>query len=398
MKSDHEPVAVLMYHSVAPRIPDWDFNFLSISPRVFENQISRLKHSGYTSVTLNEAYDYVAGKTRLPPKAIVITFDDGYLDNWVYAFPILKKYGMRGTVFISTDFIDRTAKMRPNTDDVREGRAAEGDLDCRGFLSVTEMQRMVTSQIMDIQAHCKTHTWYFTSARIVDFNHPGAGYPWLGWNARVDRKPMYMAEDQSQFVPWGSPVYEYGEALVSRRYFPDPRMEAELAELVRSQGGRDFFRNPEWRGILQKKAEAITAGGLDDRIETEEERLTRLREEIPLARQEIADLTGRSVDFLCWPNGKYDDTCVEMAREAGFKAWTIRKADRDCRLNVPGESPEWIRRLYVGPYWILKGRNLGDYDGEFLEHNIARYKGLPLAGLRLKWYKLEKYLASILGG
>jgi hypothetical protein len=387
-----------MYHSVAPRIPDWDFNFLSISPRVFEDHISTLKRSGYTSITLTEAHDYVAGKTRLPPKAIVITFDDGYLDNWVYAFPILKKYGMRGTVFISTDFIDRSEKIRPNAEDVREGRAAVGDLDCRGFLSVPEMQRMVNSQLMEIQAHCKTHTWYFSSANIVDFNHPEAKYPWLGWNARADRKPMYMAEDQSQFVPWGSPVYEYGEALVSRRYFPDPRVEAELAELVRNRGGRDFFQSADWRTILQEEAKAIAAGGLDDRFETEEERLTRLREEIPLARQEIAGLIERPVDFLCWPNGQYDDICLQMAREAGFKAWTIRKADRDCRRNVPGEPPEWIRRMDVGPYWMLKGRNVGDYDGEFLKRNIAHYKGLPLAGFRLRWYKLEKYVATLFQG
>lgn len=393
-----EPVAVLMYHSVAPRIEDWDFSCLSLSPEVFEDQIARLSRSGYKSITLSEAYDYVAGKTRLPPRAIVITFDDGYLDNWVFAFPILKKYGMKGTVFVSTDFIDRTERIRPNTDDVHEGRSARDDLDWRGFLSTSEMERMLNSQLIDIQGHCRTHTWYFTSSRIVDFNHPGARYPWLGWNARVDRKPMYMSEDQSEFVPWGGPVYEHSEALIARRYFPDPRVESELADVVRGLGGRDFFQDPEWRTILRERAVALIRGGLDDRSETADQRLTRLREEIPLAKQELADLIGHSVDFLCWPGGKYDDTCVEMAREGGFKAWTLRSSDRHLRRNVPGEDPEWIRRLDVAPHWVRGGKTISDFDGAFLERSIAHYKGFAFSGFRLKWYKLVKLIGSMLRG
>ena len=393
-----EPVAVLMYHSVAPRIETWDFSYLSLPPEIFEDQMARLKRSGYNTITLGEAYDYVAGKTRLPPRSIVITFDDGYLDNWVYAFPVLKKYGMRGTIFVSTDFIDRAAGVRPNTDDVAEGRAEAGDLDWRGFLSPGEMERMTNSQLVEIQGHCKTHSWYFTSGKIVDFNHPGARYPWLGWNARVDRKPLYMAEDQSEFVPFGSPVYEYKESLIARRYFPDPKVEAELAGVVQGLGGRQFFEDPDWRNILFEKAGAIMKAGPDDRFETEEQRLTRLREEIPLARQELSDLLGREVDFLCWPNGKYDDTCVEMARESGYKAWTLRSAERGIRRNVPGEDPEWIRRLDVSPWWFCKGRKLCMLDGEFLERLIADYKGFALSGFRLRWYKMEKLIESIFGG
>jgi len=394
----NEPVAVLMYHSVAPRIENWDFNYLSLPPKIFEDQMARLKRSGYNSVTLSEVYDYVAGKTRLPPRSVVITFDDGYLDNWVYAFPILKKYGMRGTVFVSTDFIDRTNRIRPNTDDVAEGRAAEGDLDWRGFLSTAEMERMINSQLVEIQGHCRTHTWYFTSNKIIDYNRPGLRYPWLGWNARVDRKPMYMSEDQSEFVPFGSPIYEHSESLIARRYFPDPRVEAELAGVVFGLGGRDFFQDPDWRTILDEKARALMTGGRDDRVETEEQRLTRLREEIPLARQELTDLLGHPVDFLCWPNGKYDDTCVEMAREAGFKAWTIRSSDRSTRRNVPGEAPEWIRRFAVSPWWFCRGRKVCQVDGEFLERALADYKGFAFSGFRLKWYKLEKFIESLFGG
>jgi peptidoglycan/xylan/chitin deacetylase (PgdA/CDA1 family) len=393
-----EPVAVLMYHSVAPLIKTWDFSYLSLPPDIFEGHMAALRRAGYTSITLGDAFDYVAGRGRIPPKSVVITFDDGYLDNWVFAFPALKKYGMKGTVFVSTDFIDREAGIRPNGEDVREGRAGPDDLDWRGFLSPAEMGRMVNSQLVEIHGHCKTHSWYFSSGRIVDFNRPGAKYPWLGWNARPDRKPYYIAEDQSEFVPWGSPVYEHSEALVCRRYFPDPRVEAELGDMVRGLGGRDFFQRPDWRKVLEERAAAVAGRGLSDRYETDAERSTRLRSEIILAREELADVVGRPVEFLCWPNGKYDDECVALARDAGYKAWTLRSRDRHIRRNIPGEDPEWIRRLSVSPWWFCRGRRVCHLDGDFLVRTIARYKGFTLAGFRLKWYKIEKLIENLFGG
>lgn len=391
----HEPVAVLMYHSVAPAGAPWDFDFLSLPPDVFEDQIAGLERRGYTGITLSELHAYVSGTGRIPPKSVVITFDDGYLDNWVFAFPILRKYGFRATVFISTDFIDRSDTIRPTTADITDGRVRPEDLEWRGFLSPAEMQRMLNSDLIEIQGHCKTHTWYFTSDKIEDFHHPGDRRPWLAWNARPDRKPLYPARDQSEFVPWGSPVYEHRGALVARRYFPDPRVEADLREAVIGLGGRDFFRDPEWRKILHERAAAIAAGGLNDRLETDAERHTRLREEIILSKQELADVIGRPVEFLAWPGGGYDETCVEMAREAGYRAWTMAGAAKSGRRNVPGENPEWIRRLAVPPRWYSRGRKICHVDGEFLERLIGEFRGGAFAGFRLRWYKMEKYIESL---
>jgi peptidoglycan/xylan/chitin deacetylase (PgdA/CDA1 family) len=232
-----EAVPVFMYHSIAPPIEGWAYDFLSIHPDVFEDQISTLKASGFHTVSLSELYEYMSGNRRLPPRAVVLTFDDGYMDNWVFAFPILRKYGFKGTVFVSTDFVDRRGGTRPNLGDVWEGRAKEQDLKYDGFLSADEMKGMLLSGVMDIQGHCKTHTWYFTSPSIVDFHHPADRYPWLGWNARPDRKVLYLEEDQSGLVRLGSPVYEHKKAAVARRYFPDPRVERELGDYVDARGG-----------------------------------------------------------------------------------------------------------------------------------------------------------------
>jgi peptidoglycan/xylan/chitin deacetylase (PgdA/CDA1 family) len=389
----NEPVAVLMYHSVAPVMDDWVFKYLSIDPSLFDDHVATLKRKGYVPVSLQDLYDYVSGRTRLPPKAMVITFDDGYLDNWVFAFPILRKYGFKGTVFIPTDFIDRRDITRLNLQDVWQGKCSYGDLHYRGFLSVPEMKRMLVSEAMDIQGHCKTHTWYFASDRIVDFHHPGDGYPWLAWNARPDRKPHYMEEDQDSFVNLGTPVYDHGESLVVRKYFPDPRVESELCGFVESMGGRSFFQEPGWREILFDKAASARreAGGSH---ETEAERVSRLRSEIWLPREEMSNLLDRPVDYLCWPGGAYDDTCLDIARDSGYSSWMLRSRDRHMRKNVPGEDPSWTRRMDVSPAWYRHGREICALDGDFLEHLIARYKGFFMAGLRLKWYQAEKLVGS----
>jgi len=397
-----EPVPVLMYHSVAPRIENWAYSFLSIGPAVFEDQISTLSRAGFNTISLSELFEYMSGRGRIPPKAVVLTFDDGYLDNWVFAFPILRKYGFKGTVYASTDFVDRASTSRPNLADVWDGRARREDLQWRGFLCEEEMRRMLMSDLMDIQGHCRTHTWYFTSDRIVDFHHPGDAYPWLAWNERPDRKPLYMREDQSEFTPFGSPVFKHEKSLIARRYFPDPAIGKALAEYVAANGGRLFFGQPDWRDDLFTQARTIT-GGLarggahgapGGRYENDDERMTRIRDEIVLSKNELETSLNRRLEFLCWPGGSYDDTAIGIAREAGYKAWTLSSREQSPRRNRPGDDPMWVRRMAVAPWWMYRGKQRAFIDGEFLKRMIENYKGFAFGGIRLRWYKIGKLIGS----
>ncbi|GAV21545.1 polysaccharide deacetylase family protein [Carboxydothermus pertinax] len=109
-------VIILMYHKVNP---DWKTGGLGlrVPPREFDWQMHFLKENGFHVVSLNEAVDYLEYGKPLPEKPIVITFDDGYRDNYYYAFPILKKYGFRATIFIITGIVGKT-----NEWDEREGK------------------------------------------------------------------------------------------------------------------------------------------------------------------------------------------------------------------------------------------------------------------------------------
>ncbi|MBP2644872.1 MAG: polysaccharide deacetylase [Firmicutes bacterium] len=93
-------VPVLNYHMVDNlAIP------LSISPEQFDEQMKYLSENGYHSITPDQLLDYLEYGRRLPENAVLITFDDGYLDNYTKAYPILKKYGFTATIFVVTGLV-----------------------------------------------------------------------------------------------------------------------------------------------------------------------------------------------------------------------------------------------------------------------------------------------------
>jgi len=92
-------IAVLMYHHVSNR-----GGSLTVAADQFESQMRGLAESGFQSLKADEFAAYMAGGA-VPPKSIVITFDDGYLDNWVHAHPVLERYGLTALMFVVTGLV-----------------------------------------------------------------------------------------------------------------------------------------------------------------------------------------------------------------------------------------------------------------------------------------------------
>ena len=97
---DSPQILVLNYHKVSD-----EFLSLAVAPADFDWQMRYLKEHGYHAITPDELYDAIEGTGALPDKPVLITFDDGYQDNYDNAYPILKKYGLKGTVFVVTSFM-----------------------------------------------------------------------------------------------------------------------------------------------------------------------------------------------------------------------------------------------------------------------------------------------------
>lgn len=101
-------VPILMYHyiSLPPENADVYRTDLSVSPDNFRAQMQYLADNGHTPIDFYTLSRAITNHQPLPPKPVLLTFDDGYLDNYQNAYPILQEFGFVATFFIPTEFID----------------------------------------------------------------------------------------------------------------------------------------------------------------------------------------------------------------------------------------------------------------------------------------------------
>jgi len=101
-------VPILMYH----KIGDVANNAWWVPTGVFERQMRSLRNQGYSTVLPGDIVNHRKTGKRLPPKSVMITFDDGYRDSLAKAEPLLKKYGFRAVVYLITDTVAETPDTR----------------------------------------------------------------------------------------------------------------------------------------------------------------------------------------------------------------------------------------------------------------------------------------------
>jgi peptidoglycan/xylan/chitin deacetylase (PgdA/CDA1 family) len=109
-----------MYHSVAVNPPAK--NRMLIPLDNFKQQMYFLKIHKYNVISLQEAADMIKWGRNIPPKTVVITFDDGFKDNYTLAFPILKETGLKATIFIIVDEVGRKEGDRLSWEEIRQMR------------------------------------------------------------------------------------------------------------------------------------------------------------------------------------------------------------------------------------------------------------------------------------
>lgn len=155
-----QPLPVLMYHHVSPKP-----GLVTCSPENFRAQMRWLAENGWTALSA-AAFAEGLGKGAWPRKSVLITFDDGYLDNWVYAHPVLQEFGLRATLFLITGWIGEGPLRShdgqvaiPDVPTHKQAMAAagEGRLDDT-FLRWSEVEAMRMAGTFDFHSHTHTHT------------------------------------------------------------------------------------------------------------------------------------------------------------------------------------------------------------------------------------------------
>ena len=177
-------VPVLMYHEINEPAQAW--SHLAVSPAAFKEQLAHLLDAGYTTLTAGAFAALLAQDAPVPPRTVVLTFDDGFEDFHRHAVPALAEYGFTATVFVTTGWVqDGTGSVSR-----RPGR----------MLSWSQVAEVVAAG-MEVGAHSSQHPpldqipgvrlrgeLYTSKARLEDelgISVLGLAYPFGYSNAMV---------------------------------------------------------------------------------------------------------------------------------------------------------------------------------------------------------------------
>lgn len=297
---------VIMMHSIGSVHTKWKEAWLSIETKQFEHFCKYLYKHKYRTHYLDHWYENEGN--GLNRKDLYLTFDDGYLDNLLVAYPIMKRYGIKGTIFINPEFVDPSRGIR--TLESNNGESL-------GFLNWDEIKFLDRSEVFDIQSHSMSHNFYFKSDKLIDIHDGSDKYHWLAWISRPERKPYWQLEEQGGFTPNGYPVFEYYRALGLRRYFPDEDL-IKLSEKLYSKG------KPKEEIMAQLNLFKASHPG---RFETDQEMESRFRYELFESKKILEEKLSKKITILCWPGGGYNKASLRIVKEAGYLASTIASAD-----------------------------------------------------------------------
>ncbi len=130
LKYNDKAVTILMYHSI-----DYEKgNDLRVPKEKFREQMKYLKDNNFTTLSLQEVYDFLENNKPIPEKSVAITLDDGYMDNYNNAFPVLKEFGQTAAIFAIIEAIDNDPHV----------------------ITLAQAKEMEENGI-DIESHCISH-------------------------------------------------------------------------------------------------------------------------------------------------------------------------------------------------------------------------------------------------
>ncbi|MCX5906576.1 MAG: polysaccharide deacetylase family protein [Deltaproteobacteria bacterium] len=206
-------IPIFMYHHI-----NWyREDLVTLTPVDFENHLQVLRARGIRTLFLDELVAGLRREKELVHPAVALTFDDGHLDNWVYAFPLLKKYQMKATIFAVTSWMGDgeirkywngegpAGEELPEIPRHREvnRRAAEGDHSVA--ISWPEAEAMEKSGLVDIQSHTHLHQDYFLGGGDSFRIDPGKKEVLLEDLARSKKLIEERLQKKCRFLswPWG---------------------------------------------------------------------------------------------------------------------------------------------------------------------------------------------------
>jgi hypothetical protein len=320
---------VFYFHSVSwNKNPHWVRNYLTHEIHLFRYLLDWLREENYKVVSLQEAHEC---NYEFNFKTACLTFDDGYVDFYVFVYPLLVQYKFHATVFVSPLLIN------PSPDKRRVWNLSDKDApgyECWGYLNWAEMKEMEDSGFVSVESHTYTHLKYPKSDKIVDFHRPKSNclYP-VGYY-HPDKMWNYIGNDEfERLIPFGFPFFEQGSACVTKKKTINPF----FVEKVTEELNKNHFYENSAQICLDRVKEIYLDFKLKNSIflneETDKEFQSRVLFELTQSKLEIEINLKKKVQFLCWPHGDNSAEVHEIAIQSGYVATTMGNLNKSSDLN-----------------------------------------------------------------
>lgn len=245
---------VLSYHEISEKTETLDSSY-AVTPEHFEEQVRWLMKSGYHFISIDDILKYRKTKKPLPPKAVLMTFDDGYQSVYTHAYPIIKKYKIPIVIALVGSWME--AKEIVDFDGHTIAREK--------FLSQKELREMVGSGLVEIGSHT-----YFLHKGIVG-NPQGNMQPavitcqWLGDQKRYENQKAYRQRIRDDLAKNNAFIEHYTGQKPRVMVWPYGYYNKEVRKIAESLGmpigltlddGSNTARTPLWglRRILIEKS------------------------------------------------------------------------------------------------------------------------------------------------
>lgn len=340
---------VLRYHYIS----SWP-DSLAVDPDIFEQHLVTMTEQGYESISLDQAQSYFLEGAPLPEKSVLLSFDKGFLDSYVTAWPLLAKHGHKGVIFAVTNKIVQEKLPRPTLLDLWEGFVNADELPQVNtpertnkagimerkdlFFSWEEARCMENSSTIQLAAHTHTHRSVFAGPGFTDVYVPGKRRTF----DRIDTEVLF-----------GLPCFPVQPALAGKAFIPSDM----LYDLVRNTVPQayteavNYFANPVNKEPLLRRIREIPRDKLG-RMESQEEFEARVRADLSSCHDALHRELHRPPTALAWPWGKAAPEAFAIAKELGFTTFfTTAKGSNPsaapgavCRCTVKNNKKAgWVR-------------------------------------------------------